>query len=382
MYTSHSLEKILSHLSVRVMDVIADGRCLEHLGPLLEFLAVWEERPHYLIQMAYQWCSTVSEAVGAPRSASLCDDSPRPIPPTTPEDRFSEVGPGCDLLRLDGTSHQKPRHSPSREDHIRLLSLALKVGFRLVDPFSDQLALHSGHSTHHDRMFETAFSSDDDETVADAVCAWVADGDRRPPDSFARYFAERLGSDTPFSSRLRCMGIRALERMWGGELEMLRAETIHFLNRLEADVEDIADEDAWGRLLLSPIRSPSGPEGLSSHNWGVLDGLVPPSWDDPEYLSSRDVEVMRSIEEAGEWEKLDVWMMVVWGLRASSTSSHSMEEVERVTLELLLRRPSALPRFEELCEQDPLQSPDQETLRRICDRALAERLSPESSLSP
>lgn len=179
---------------MRVMDVIAHGRCLEHLGPLLEFLAVWEERPHYLIQMAYQWCSTISEAVGAPRSVSLCDDSPRPIPPTTPEDRFAGVGPGCDLLRLDGTSHQHPRHSPSREDHIRLLSLALKVGFRLVDPFSDQLALHSGHSTHHDRMFETAFSSDDDETVADVVCAWVADGDRRPPDSFAQYFAERLGT--------------------------------------------------------------------------------------------------------------------------------------------------------------------------------------------
>ena len=57
-----SLETILSHLSTRVMNVIANGRCLQHLVYLLEFLAAWEERPTYLTPMAHQWCSAISEA--------------------------------------------------------------------------------------------------------------------------------------------------------------------------------------------------------------------------------------------------------------------------------------------------------------------------------
>ena len=39
-----SLEVILSHLSTRVMDVIRDGKQLQHLYFLLEFLVAWKER--------------------------------------------------------------------------------------------------------------------------------------------------------------------------------------------------------------------------------------------------------------------------------------------------------------------------------------------------
>jgi hypothetical protein len=42
-YASDSLQTILTHLSTRVMDVIASGNGLQHLNLLLEFLAAWEK---------------------------------------------------------------------------------------------------------------------------------------------------------------------------------------------------------------------------------------------------------------------------------------------------------------------------------------------------
>jgi hypothetical protein len=61
-YASDSLETILTHLSTRVMSIIADGNGLQHLNLLLEFLVAWEKRPVYLTPMAYEWCSAISEA--------------------------------------------------------------------------------------------------------------------------------------------------------------------------------------------------------------------------------------------------------------------------------------------------------------------------------
>jgi hypothetical protein len=224
-------------------------------------------------------------------------------------------------------------------------------------------------------MFEAAFSTHDDETLADAACAWIAHGAQKPPGSFSRHLTRRLESDAPFSPRLRWMVVREIERNWHGELEAAGLETIRLLNGLEAGIDDVVDEDAWGSLLVSAICLPSCPEGLSTHNWHVLDGLVSSKWDDRP-LPLRNVEVMRSLEEARDWEKLDVWMRVIWKSRRSPTSA-PMEDVERVTLELLSQRPYALQRFEELYEQGLSLPLDREALRRICDEALAKRPPPE-----
>ena len=42
-YTSDSLEAILSHLSTRVIDSITSGNHVQHLDCLLRFLAAWEK---------------------------------------------------------------------------------------------------------------------------------------------------------------------------------------------------------------------------------------------------------------------------------------------------------------------------------------------------
>jgi len=146
-------------------------------------------------------------------------------------------------------------------------------------------------------MFETAFSSDNDEVIADAVRAWVA-GDLVPASSFARYFAGRVGKDTPFSPRLREMGIRAIWRIWRSELTVTGLEMVRLLShRLNVDVDYVEDKCEWVNLLMDAIRSPMGLESLSSRYWCLLGELVliTHCTGSP---ALRDVGVMRLLEEA------------------------------------------------------------------------------------
>jgi hypothetical protein len=80
------------------------------------------------------------------------------------------------------------------------------------------------------------------------------------------------------------------------------------------------------------------------HYWHLL-GKSALGTDFSETPGLRSVEMMRSFEEAEDWEKLEVWMVVVWQSLPQSTPAPTMEDVERVTRKLLLQRPSALQRF-------------------------------------
>jgi hypothetical protein len=375
------------------MKVIADGNGLQHLNFLLEFLAAWEKRPPSLTPIAYEWCSALSEAAGRLGLGEPPVDlplGPQPGDRYRPQDlarsgplseiaegEFSHVGPGCDPIRVDGTPNHTHRHpqDPIPFRYGTLLSTILEIGFRIVGPGHDSSALHLHHTPHHDRMFETAFSSDDDEVVADAVSIWIVGSDHPPPGSLARYLAKRVERSTPFSPRLRQMSIRVIERTWHGELEMAGLETVRLLNRLDVDVDDMAKQDVWGQLLVDVIRTPAGLENMSSHYWRLLGeltlvaSLVTPG--------RRDVEVMRSLETAEDWEKLEVWMVVVWLSLSGSAPEPVMEDVKRVTLNLFSRRPSAPPRFEALCERGSLYPSHGVELRRVCDQARAEQLPSE-----
>jgi hypothetical protein len=179
--SSDSLETILTHLSTRVMDVIASGNGPQHLNLLLEFLAAWEKRPVYLTPMVYQWCSAIHETVGIlglgeipvnpppdlpgleyqlrsklhPQSQCRCHTClpHKPYPRLRPQDlvhsdsisnyqplsefaerEFFHVGPDCDLVCMGGTSHHTcgcpqdliPLH------HMMLLPIILDIGFHLA----------------------------------------------------------------------------------------------------------------------------------------------------------------------------------------------------------------------------------------------------------
>ena len=91
---------------------------------------------------------------------------------------------------------------------------------------------------------------------------------------------------------------------------------------------------------------------------------------------------MRSFEEAEDWEKLEVWIVVVWQSLPESTPAPTMEDVERVTRKLLLQRPSALRRFKDLCERGSLYSSHEAQLRQVCDQAQTEQPPSESPPPP
>ena len=384
------------------MNTIASGNCLRELHFLLEFLAAWEERPECLTPIAYRWCSVISEAAGrlewgeiTMRKAILLhlrlqlqdlalgevsDELEDEL--EYAEDGFSGVARPCDIFRLDGTSHRAHGRPQGLTigPHANLLSTILEIGFRLVTPGSNQRAPRLNHTPHHNRMFETAFLSDDDEVIADALSVWIADGRWTPPGSCVCYLAKRVGCDVPFSTRLRWVSIHVVGRIGCSELRASRLETVRLLNRLDVDVDDAVERPNWVRLLVEVIGLPAGPEGLSSHYWRLLGKLAlgTSCW----IPGLPSVEVMGLLEKAGDWEKLEVWMMVMWQSLDSDTPVSVMGDVERVTLKLLMRRASALERFKDLCICGSLQYQDKAKLRWICDQEQAEQLPFESPPPP
>jgi len=208
------------------------------------------------------------------------------------------------------------------------------------------------------------------------MCVWVTCCHDTPPGSCARYLAKRMERDPPFSPRLRQTSICTIGYFWRNELEVSGLDTVRWLNRLNIGADDAVCEIRWIWLLIEVIRSTAGLESLSSHYWHSLDKLLVVE----RYfldLELRDAEVMRSLEKAEEWEKLTVWMVAVW---SGSPTSKSLEGFEEVTLELLLRRPSALPRFEDLCLTLPfsIHQALKSKLQQICNQVRAEQLPSES----
>ena len=256
--------------------------------------------------------------------------------------------------------------------------MTLNVGFRPAGPGRDQPAVHLGGASRNDQMFEAAFSSDEDDVIADAVCAWIADRDIAPPGSFSRFFTKRLGNEESFSRRLQWASTRTIELIWHSELEVPGLETVRLLNRIKVDMDDIVGRGELRTLLISVIRLTIGQERLSSHHWHSLDELASESNLCGGFVS-RDVEVMKALEEAEDWERLEVWMWILLKSLASypRPTSESMRDIEETNLKLLLRRPSAIPRFEDLVGKLPLPS-DDATLRQICDRARSEQLPSQS----
>jgi hypothetical protein len=299
--------------------------------------------------MTYVWCSAISKKLG-------------------------ELDQGKPALARRLSPHRIGSHhsqDESADKYTALLLTALQIGFRQPKPSYLFLA----HTSHHHWMFDIVFSSDDDEVIADAVCAWVVDRDQATFGSCARRLAKRAERAVPFPHRLRRTIVGAVEgskpRADGSELDSAR-----LLNRLDLDVDDVEDRDRWQQLLVDVIRSPMGRVALSSRNWCLLGELTLAG--DPRLSELRDVdvEVLRLLDNTEDWEKLEVWVLVIWS-SFDLEPEVSMEVIKRVTLRLLQRRPSALQRWESLYERGRRIQGDQ--LWKICNQVRAEQL-PSASL--
>jgi hypothetical protein len=224
----------------------------------------------------------------------------------------------------------------------------------------------------HEWMFKTASSSGNDEVIADALSAWVVGNGRVTPDTCVGYLKERMGRSTPFSRRLQRQSACAIEHIWQREFNGAELETIRLLNRLSVDVSDIESKGEWVQLLRNVIRFPGGLDSLSPDYWPLLGKLLSTGGLEKTFESG-DAEVMRSLEKAGDWEKLEVWMVMVWQTLPDSSrygygfdwTNHGIKEA---TTKLLSQRPSALPRLENLCKTRSAGSWEyKDKLQGICD---------------
>jgi hypothetical protein len=185
--------------------------------------------------MAYQWCSTLFEVVGrfdrSEENSLIALLTSMGITMGQVDHLFPEVGRYCDRFRSGDTSH----HSMQlHTDGIDCLFRILAIVFREVDPRPGELALCLDHISRGDQTFETIFSSDDDETIADAVCIWIGDYSGIPPGSLARYLTRRVERAKPLSPRLRRVIMRAMKCIGRSKLEGSGLEIICLLNHLQA----------------------------------------------------------------------------------------------------------------------------------------------------
>jgi len=390
------------------MYIITNENYPGYLEYFLEFLATWEKRPAEFTQVAYKWCSAISEVAGRlgqgetpisqpdsppfqgqqqeqqeelhfQRHYRYIFREPQSIFPQqyaqgsvfhTIERGFSKVGPRYDPIHLGDISHHIFRSQLGTDLALYLLPMTLEIAFRLVVPGHNQPDLHLPYMSHDDWVFETAFSSKNEEIIADVICAWIADNP--PASSCVHYLTKHVGIDQPFSKRLQQLSIHAIEHIWHRELEVSVSETVSLLNHLKVDEDEMGNEEEWARLFVGVISLPTGPEMLSSHYWHLLGKpqslMMRECWKmDPASFS----EVTRSLERAEDWEKLETWMVVAWWF-AEQADAEFVTDIEQVTYRLLSQQPLALLRFEDLSGK--LWEEDQKVkLQQICNQVRTEQ---------
>ena len=268
---SDRLKEVLSQLSQAMISAIHTS----HPGcNLLHYtlcdLARMENHPQYLTEMAYEWCSVICEAYQS----------------------------------LTGVQN--------------LLFLSLEVGFRHLD--SKKLLSFPNTKFHHCKLIDITFESGDSEVIADLLLALCSiDGSCglcRSPNMWVKYL-EHLHNLQPFSSRLRKHLILFIGSVGYKEFKGVGPQAlVVLLEDLHVGVGDV-DEDYklfWISFLLDTVQSPEATQHLPHHTWELLVELsiLKSRWSQrpPQFILS--AQVMVSLEDAQEWDKLECWIGVVW----------------------------------------------------------------------
>ena len=385
-----SLELILEHLSNRVVKILEAGKSLKHLIYLFEFLAGWKKRPADLTLVAYWWCTVVADAAkGLEADGGTNTQQARRLRlqdltsgwvsdlSETAERGFNSVGSGFDLFR-QGPPSGSPT-SAALGDYTHLLFIALEIGFRRVAPSPGKKNPPLDRIHHHDWILKNVFSSDDDEVVADALSMWILYNHNISLNTFVDCFTKRMERHIPFSfsPRLRQVAISTIERVGLGEdvRDVGGSGMARALNHLIIDEGEVVNKSGWATLLVNVIRSPQGPEDLSSHCWDLLDRLMLTGNLTISPAAERDLEVMELLKEAEKWEELEVWMVIMW-LSPVEPDAKSIKRIEEVTRELLSQRPSVLQKYENLSKSGRLHRSCKVKLGRICEQVKQVLLTP------
>lgn len=198
-----------------------------------------------------------------------------------------------------------------------LLVSALKLGFRRDDVYLDSLRYPLNHTIHHTRMIDVVFSTGNVDTIADALYVWTLGDTPQLRFHSLSTCAEHLVdlADWEFSSRLRRMTIRAIECIGYQEFErVVVVKLVRLLNKLKIEVHEMEWRSRWTLFLLNVLRSQQGQQNLSSNYWQDVVSMAVQHGLFGLCLGPSDFEIMRSFVETGDWEKLEVWIGLMWVL--------------------------------------------------------------------
>lgn len=237
----------------------------------------------------------------------------------------------------------------------KLLFLSLEIGFRHLNPSNRQIEAKLTHMPHHEQMANIVFGSSDGDVIADLLLAWTSRSSHHMQYQPINMYTERLiglYNLRSFSSRLRRVVIRSVELI--GHRGFLRVGVEQFvglLNNLCVGIEDMDDKVRWAEYLLDTVQSCAEPQHLSHGYWEFLAEFAPSMQYEPQ-LGTHYSDVMNSLEEAEEWGKLECWLGVIWVVWPPEVQSVLTEEdLTRVTLALVCRRPNALRKLEQWAER-------------------------------
>ena len=307
LFESDWFDEIMSQFSQAMAQAIYTSHPLCALLPeLLEHLCISQTYSDQLTEMAYGWCSIICE----------------------------------NHSTLKGTKD--------------LLLDSLKTGFRWIGPEESKIDAKLIHTEHHQKMANIVFSSKDDDAIADLLCAWTSRSSSHTPYPQLKICAEYLiglNYSYPFSSRLRSYILHAIKLIGYQQFEEVKVEGfIGLLNDLQVCFKDLDNRLEWTRFLLDAFQSSENIQHLSLSYWELLVELVG-YW--PEELGDHTYspQVMISLQDAREWDKLKCWVSVVWMVWPPESGKTTEEDLEDVMLLLFHQKPDALQNLEEQMER-------------------------------
>ena len=307
LFTSDRMERTLHQLSTVIVSALSGiGNQRRFIPYVLHDLAKLENRPPWLAQLAYNWCSIICQ------------------------------------------NHQ------SLEDWEMLLLVCLEIGFRRHD---GQIRFYGPwlvQTEHHSKLVDVVFKSQSSEAITDILCAWIA-GDTLlewKHESLLDVCAGRLTglhSLVPFSPRLRQAVISFVKLIGCKGLEVVGVERFtELLNHLHVTVKDMGVHGRleWGVLLLGILNSSEGAQRLSHRDWELLVELAVSTqrWTQ---ITLRITYNSRIVEFLTEWDKLECWMGVVWMTWPPGADVVTEEELDRSMRLLFRQRPGAAQKLEQ-----------------------------------
>ena len=248
---------------------------------------------------------------------------------------------------------------------------SLEIGFRQFDSRCWRIGnLHLAHTECQRRLVDVVFKSKNNEAIADLLHACVVGNGRIPLGTCTEHLVG-LHNLVPFSSRLRRLAIRSVELIGYKRFEEAGVGRFaELLNHLDVSVEDVEYNFEWIPLLLDVIRTPEGARCLSNQSWELLVELT--ISESVMRYGTYSSQVMGSLLDAQEWDKLECWIGVVWMMWPPETEE-TTEDLKRVMASLFRHRPGAAQKLRQWmkrrCEGCDEDESVPKSFERICKQA-------------